>query len=152
MNLSNMNSRGMQRSSFLGFARSAGWWCAALALSALNGCASMQETPQDTVRKLASQRWQHVIEGKFDKAYEMTVPSFRLIKTKESFITSMVVSPVKWHSAEIVRVECEPPSCKVTIKAASQLLMPTRYKGQLVSGIEESWVLEDGKWWKLEVL
>ena len=147
-----MTESAMKLSVFFQLRRTTSKGCVAIAFIALGGCATLQDPPQDTVRKLASQRWQHVIDGKFDKVYEMTVPSFRQIKTKESFITGMVVSPVKWQSAEVVRVECEPLSCKVTIKAASQLLMPTRYKGQLVSGIEESWVLEDGKWWKLEVL
>lgn len=152
MNLSNMNSRGMQPYSFLGFARCAGWLCAALAFSVINGCASIQETPQDTVRKLANQRWHYIVDGKFDKAYDMTVPSFRKLKTKENYTLSMMSANAKWQSGEVVKVECETLTCKVTVKAVSQIALPTRFKGPLVSAQDESWIFEDGQWWKLESL
>jgi len=152
MNLLNMNSRGMQRSSFFGFARCAGWLCAAMALSAINGCASMQETPQDTVRKLANQRWHYIVDGKFDKSYDMTVPSFRKLKTKENYTLSMMSANAKWQSGEVVKVECETLTCKVTVKAVSQIALPTRFKGPLVSAQDETWIFEDGQWWKLESL
>ncbi len=126
--------------------------CAALAVLAIGGCASLQEAPQETVRKLASQRWQYVIEGKFDKAYEMTVPSFRKLKTKENFTIGMMATSVKWQSAEVIKVNCETQTCKVTVKTASQIMMPTRYKGPLVSGLDETWIFEDGQWWKAETL
>lgn len=124
----------------------------ALALTAIAGCASLQSTPQDTVRQLASQRWQFIVEGKFDKAYEMTVPSFRKIKTKESYAVSMLTANVKWQSGEVIKVECETLTCKVTVKTVSQIMLPTRYKGPLVSGLDETWIFEDGQWWKLETL
>lgn len=123
-----------------------------LALSAITGCASLQSTPQDTVRQLANQRWLYIVEGKFDKAYEMTVPSFRKLKTKENYTIAMMTASVKWQSGEVVKVECETQSCKVTVKAVSQIVMPTRFKGPLVSGLDETWIFEDGQWWKLETL
>lgn len=123
-----------------------------LALSAITGCASLQSTPQDKVRQLANQRWQYIVEGKFDKAYEMTVPSFRKLKTKENYAIAMMTASVKWQSGEVVKVECETQSCKVTVKAVSQIMMPTRFKGPLVSGLDETWIFEDGQWWKLETL
>ena len=123
-----------------------------LALSAITGCASLQSTPQDKVRQLANQRWQYLVEGKFDKAYEMTVPSFRKLKTKENYTIAMMTASVKWQSGEVVKVECETQSCKVTVKAVSQIMMPTRFKGPLVSGLDETWIFEDGQWWKLETL
>lgn len=123
-----------------------------LALSAITGCASLQSTPQDKVRQLANQRWQYIVEGKFDKAYEMTVPSFRKLKTKENYTIAMMTASVKWQSGEVVKVECETQSCKVTVKAVSQIMMPTRFKGPLVSGLDETWIFEDGQWWKLETL
>ena len=133
-------------------ARRSALMCAALATSVISGCASMNATPQDTVRQLATQRWQHIIEGKFDKAYEMTVPSFRKLKTKENFTIGMMATSVKWQSAEVIKVSCETQACKVTVKTVSQIMMPTRFKGPLVSAQDETWIFEDGQWWKLETL
>lgn len=124
----------------------------ALALTSITSCVSLQSTPQDTVRQLANQRWKYIAEGKFDKAYEMTVPSFRKIKTKENYAVTMLTANVKWQSGEVIKVECETQTCKVTVKAVSQIMLPTRYKGPLVSGLDETWIFEDGQWWKLETL
>ena len=142
----------MKLHSFFQLQRAKAAGCAAMALLALGGCASLQETPQDTVRKLANQRWQYVIEGKFDKAYEMTAPSFRKLKTKENFTIAMMTASAKWQSAEVIRVKCETQTCKVSVKTVSQIMMPTRFKGPLVSGVDETWIFEEGQWWKLETL
>jgi hypothetical protein len=82
----------------------------------------------------------------------MTVPSFRKLKTKENFTIGMMATSVKWQSAEVIKVSCETQACKVTVKTVSQIMMPTRFKGPLVSAQDETWIFEDGQWWKLESL
>lgn len=118
----------------------------------LSGCATPAANPQEVVRQLASQRWQHIMAGQFDKAYAMTAPSYRKLKTLDFYQRNLSASPVKWQSAEVVRIDCETQTCKVTVKAVSQILMPTRYKGLLNSGLDETWVFEDGQWWMFETL
>jgi len=152
VNFLTLISRDMTPTLFSHAKRLAALLCAAATLLTFSGCASLQSTPQDTVRQLATQRWQHIVDGKFDKAYEMTVPSYRKLKTKENYTIAMMTASVKWQSGEVVKVDCETQTCKVTVKAVSQIVMPTRFKGPLVSGLDETWVFEDGHWWKLETL
>jgi hypothetical protein len=152
MKFCNLIFRDMTHKLFVYAKRYSALLSAAMALTVVTGCASLQSTPQDKVRQLANQRWQYIVEGKFDKAYEMTVPSFRKLKTKENYTVTMLTANVKWQSGEVIKVECETQTCKVTIKAASQIMLPTRFKGPLVSGLDETWVFEEGQWWKLETL
>lgn len=118
----------------------------------LSGCATPAANPQEIVRQLANQRWQYIIAGQFDKAYAMTAPSYRKLKTLDYYQGNLRAAPVKWKSGEVVRIDCVTQTCKVTVKAVSQIVLPTRYKGLLDSGLDESWVFEDGQWWMFETL
>jgi hypothetical protein len=117
------------------------------------GCAALSPVaPEDAVRKLATQRWQALLAGKYDQAYEMLNPAYRKLKSKEQYAFATAAGSVRWKSAEVVRVDCEPQKCTVAIKTVSQIRMPTFYKAPLVSGLDEVWIFEEGQWWKLEKL
>lgn len=115
-----------------------------------SGCASLQTDPPTRVRQLATERWQALLAGKYEKAYEMAVPSYRKIKSLDYYRLNTMAVPVKWKSAEVVRADCEEKRCKVTVRVTSELRMPGRFKGDLDSALEETWVLEDGQWWMFE--
>ena len=117
---------------------------------ALSGCASLQTDPQTRVRQLATERWQALLAGKYEKAYEMAVPSYRKIKSLDYYRVNTMSVPVKWKSAEVVRADCEEKRCKVTVRVLSELRMPGRFRGDLDSALEETWVYEDGDWWMFE--
>jgi hypothetical protein len=118
----------------------------------LSGCATAPVNPQEAVRQLAQQRWQYVLAGKYDKSYDMLVPSYRKLKSLEHYTFASKAAQVQWKSADVVRVECETNTCKVAVQVVSQLRIPTFFKGPLTSGLDETWVFEDGRWWKLETL
>ncbi len=125
-------------------------------LAGAAGCASLTSGPEDQVRALANQRWQHLIAGDFDKAYEMATPGFRKLRTLRDYRVRKATVPVKWLEAEVLRVECTPvetpTKCTVRIKLDSKPVVPTGYKGVLSSGIDETWLFEDGRWWMFESL
>ena len=127
---------------------------AACVLSLLaTGCANMRPAPEETVRKLATQRWQALLAGKFDQAYEFATPGFRKLRSVDSYRTNRSAVPVKWVSAEVLRANCEPTRCTVTVKVLSEPRMPGfRKLSTLESGVDEVWVLEDGQWWIFEKL
>jgi len=127
---------------------------AALGLMSLAvvGCASLQPAPEETVRKLATQRWQALLAGKFDQAYEFATPAFKKLRTVDFYRTNRSAVPVKWVSAEVLRVDCEPQRCSVKIKLISKPIMPGFNKLNLETGLDEVWILEDGQWWMFEKL
>lgn len=125
-------------------------------LAGLAGCASIGAKPEDQVRSLAQQRWQHLVAGDFDKAYEMATPGFRKVRALGDYRLRKSAVPVKWLAAEVLRVACtpaeQPTKCVVRIKLDSEARVPGAPKGVLSSGIDETWLLEDGRWWMFETL
>jgi hypothetical protein len=92
------------------------------------------------------------LANQHERAYEFTNPAYRKLRTREQFVQTSQATSVKWTAAEVVRVECQALKCQVAVKTTSQLRMPTFFKGPLISGLDETWVFEDRRWWKLEKL
>ena len=124
--------------------------------AAAAGCASLLSKPEDQVKALANQRWQYLIAGDFDKAYEMAAPGFRKLRSLRDYRVRKATVPVKWVGAEVLSVACAPiempAKCSVRIKLDSEPVVPTRFKGVLSSAIDETWLFEDGCWWMFESL
>ena len=112
--------------------------------------------PEDQVKALANQRWQYLIAGDFDKAYEMATPGFRKIRNVRDYRVRKSAVPVKWLAAEVLRVACtpteKPTKCVVRVKLDAEPIAPGAPKAGLSSGIDETWLFEDGRWWMFEAL
>lgn len=134
---------------------SASWWIkvsACVVSFTLVGCASLRPAPEETVRKLATQRWQSLLAGKFDQAYEFATPAFRKLRSVDFYRTNRSAVPVKWVSAEVLRVDCEPQRCVAKVKLITRPIMPGFNKLNLETALEEVWIEEDGQWWMFEKL
>lgn len=142
-----LSSSGLRRWALLG---------AATVLVGIGGCASLVSGPEEKVKALATQRWQYLVEGDFDKAYEMATPGFRKVRNLRDYRVRKSAVPVKWMQAEVLRVVCTPlevpTKCVVRIKLDSKPVVPTGFTGVLSSGIDETWLFEDGRWWMFESL
>ena len=132
---------------------------AALALAttlvSIAGCASGVDgalKPETAVAQMASQRWQALVEGDYAKAYAYAAPSYRKINSLELFRGGKQGAAVKWLAAKVLHVDCEATKCTVAIELESKLMTPIRIKGSLKSGLEETWIQEDGQWWVFEKL
>jgi hypothetical protein len=127
---------------------------AAVSAAVLAGCAGLTSSapPEQVVRQLATQRWQALLSRDFDKAYEFAVPSYRALKNADYYRKNREATPVKWIAAEVFGVECEAVKCVVRIQLESKPIVPFNFQGNIVGGIDETWVLEGGKWWMFETL
>ena len=78
---------------------------------ALAGCAVFTPaTPEQIVAKRASDYWQARIAGKYEKAYELSTPAYRKLKTAEQFRVQFGPG-VNVQAAEVASVVCEPQKC-----------------------------------------
>ena len=129
------------------------WGVLVLAMG-LAGCAGMgaPEAPELTVRTLATQRWQALLAQDFNKAYTFLAPSYKQLNTADAYQKKRQGVPVKWIEAKVIRTTCEAEKCDVRIALESKPLTPFAFKGTITSGIDETWVLENGQWWLLETL
>lgn len=123
-----------------------------LTIGAMAGCATVKpEPPELVVRKLATQRWQALLAGEFDKAYALATPGYRQIYDAEAY-RKQRQAPVKWLAAEVYSVKCQEVKCQVTVRLQSKPVVPVMRGIVLDSGIDETWVQEGGQWWMLEPL
>jgi len=122
---------------------------AALALlpaAILAGCATFQATPEETVQKRAAEYWKARQAGDFKQVYELSTPSYRKLRTYEQFRAQFGGS-VGIASAEVTKVTCEPQKCVAKIKIGARPALPGMKLGTIPMYVDETWLLEDGRWW-----
>jgi hypothetical protein len=119
----------------------------ALITLSLIACATTPATPELAVRERATQQWEAMIAGDFDKAYMFMPPSYRAVTTRERFRRSFG-GAVQVLKAEVVSVQCDAADkCVALMKVEAKAGATLRSAGPLVTHFEETWVREDGKWW-----
>ena len=128
---------------------SLGWVGVALCL--LSACASLQQTPEDAVRERATKRWASLIERDFAKAYELIVPSYRSVVGVNAY-RSQFGNSLNWTAAEVVAVSCETDRCTATVRIDAQPLLGLKFGNTISTHVDETWLLEDGRWWFFQKL
>lgn len=127
---------------------------AACATALLTACASLQPaTPEQAVQQRAQARWQALLAGDIAKSYTYMAPSYRAVVDFERY-SGRIGGAAKWLDAEVVRVHCESEEkCTARLKITAQPLMPATTKRSPIStGVDETWLLEDGQWWLYQKL
>lgn len=122
--------------------------CAAMALSA---CASLGgNDPEIQVRQRATERWQALVAGEFNRAYGFNAPSYRAVISADEFRNRNGGS-VKREGSEVVAVKCpEITRCIATIRIDFRPLFGGRFGDKINTHIDETWLLEDGQWWAFQ--
>ena len=113
---------------------------------ALAACATIRpdsppEAKREAVTERVNARWAAILRGDMDTAYAFLSPASKELTPLTSYRTE--ARSKGFRSAKIENVDCEPESCRVTLMVV--------YDHQKMQGIptlvNESWVLEDGKYW-----
>ena len=108
------------------------------------GCAGISgapETPEQAVKARAQERWNALVAGQFDKAFEYITPSTRT--TLPLSVYRGRIAGASWVAAKVTGAVCEPEVCDVTVVLDVYLLPNLPHQQQ----ISEKWLLVDGKWW-----
>jgi hypothetical protein len=120
----------------------------ALAL-ATGGCATIG-TPvstEEAVKARVQQRWDAVVAGKWDTAYNFTSPAYR--KSVDAMAYQARSSgAVKLKSAEVLAVKCQESMCEATVRIGFAPLQ--RGFPETSTDLDERWVSEQGEWWRYE--
>ena len=123
----------------------------ALVAAALAGCATFSAKPESIVRERATQHWNALIAGEFDKSYEFMPPSLRAVTPVASY-KNKFGGAVKWTAAEPTSVNCESQDrcvahMKVTAKVLAFRGVPAARLPPIVNHYDETWIRENGQWW-----
>lgn len=116
-------------------------------LSLLSACAVAPATPEEAVRARAQARWQAMLAGDLQQAYQFLSPASRAVMSFENF-RARFGAMAAWKSAEVFKVRCEQADhCTATIKVTYRPLLPRGSIGTIETSVDEVWLLESGQWW-----
>lgn len=123
-------------------------WLSLSAALILSACASLGGgTPQEQVRQRATERWQALVGGQFSSAYSYNTPGFRAVVTPDGY-RNRIGSSVIWVGAEVIGVNCsEVDKCLVRVRIDFKPVLGSMNDAKVSTHLDETWLLEDGKWW-----
>lgn len=104
-----------------------------------------------TLEERATRRWQLLIDGKPDLAYEYFSPGYKQTRSREEYTELMHRRPVKWVSVHYQDQDCDGEICKVRLMIGYTLDMPVQMVGRVesVDFVTENWLWMDGDWYHL---
>jgi hypothetical protein len=113
----------------------------------LGGCAAAPSVPDNGhLTKRVAARWDLLIAGKLDEAYDYLSPGKRSLITPEQYRSSIKTG--LWRDSKVDSIECgEVDLCKVKV------LVSYSYKGKSADALDitrpliETWRRQAGEWW-----
>lgn len=97
------------------------------------------------------ERWQHLIAGEPEKAWEYLSPGYRMTRDRGAYIQSMSSRPVTWLRAEYHSHTCEQPGqfCAVAVKVYFRVRSRQLGVGDLesFSFLTERWIKSGDTWY-----
>ena len=116
------------------------------------GCASLGASkPEDIVKQRSETFWAARVAGQMDKAYALTTPSYRKLRTLEQY-QSQYAKGAGMKQVSVIKVTCEPEKCTVRTKIEAAPPLMGVSVGTIATHSDEIWLLEDGQWWRYQDL
>jgi len=100
----------------------------------------------DIVEKRAQMRWDALVAGQIETAYEFANPGFRSAIPLEHYIQRQTHIGARWIAAQVEDVDCSATRCEVSVNVTYQLPDP----GMAIDferQFQEIWILTDEQWW-----
>ena len=114
------------------------------------GCASLGSVkPEDAVKQRAEAYWKARAAGQVDKAYALTAPSYRKVRTLDQF-KMQFGNTASIKGVSVVKVDCEVEKCTVRTKVEAAPALMGVSVGTIATHLDEIWLLEDGQWWRYQ--
>jgi hypothetical protein len=119
------------------------------------GCASTgglgSKPPEEVVLTRAQDRWKALLKRDWATAYEYVTPAYRALVPLDRY-GNQFSGPVQWEGATAKSAKCEEKRCEVVVEIVFRTLLPGHRDRVSSTHIQETWVLEDGQWFKFESL
>ena len=126
-----------------------------VAVAVLSGCASLGGmNPEESVKTRANARWAALIKGDQKAAYQYNTPAFRATVTPEKFVERRG-KDVRVLEGDVTKVTCSSSDkcvAQIRLAATAAAMFRQNFPKQVVTYIDETWLLEDGQWWIFEKL
>lgn len=125
---------------------------AAILLAACAGTPQRQAQQPQTLEERALARWQHLIDGEPELAWDYLSPGFRATTSREVYAAQMATRPVRWISARVIGTECESEDvCEVQVEVGVSVQSHVTGVGRVEAqrAIREGWIRSGGQWFNV---
>ena len=101
------------------------------------------------VSKKVIKRWDALIAGKYEDAYQMLSPGMKNIITPHAYAVKVSGRTVQWKKVEVVSATCDDAACAVRIKLSYLYYgsVKTMLGKQMDAYLNENWIKKEGGWW-----
>lgn len=104
-------------------------------------------SPEEIVAQRAKERWEHLMQGRPEQAWEYIAPGSRALLDRASYLAQKRNAPVTYTRVELLETTCEAESCTVELRIHTQAPLPFAGMVPAYSLLRERWVLSDGVWY-----
>jgi hypothetical protein len=121
-----------------------------MAVLLLGACASSPELSMETLEQRVQGRWDVVIAGDYQAAYQYFSPGLRQSVSYENYLRSVVARTVRWTDGQFKEIlKCDESVCKVqtTIHYEVSGLVPGGGAFKSVRVVIEDWIQVDETWY-----
>ena len=118
------------------------------------GCASIgagSRPAEQVVLERAQARWNALVDRDFGAAYAYLTSGYRAVVPLAAY-RRQTTGPAQWESAKAQSAKCESARCIVAVEITFRIGLPGHADRVQSSFVDETWVLEDGQWFKYEAL
>lgn len=119
------------------------------AAALLSACATMGGKPEDVVAQRAQAYWDARTSGDMAKAYALTTPAYRKIRSQLDFTRENRATGAE--RTRVQQVECAPERCTVNMEFQAAVALPMQRNRQkpvtITTSATSVWLLENGEWW-----
>ena len=120
-----------------------------LLASLLFASCSAVSTSESQVPSRSQARWDALLEGDYETAYEYLSPGYRSSVSRVDYEVEWRIRRVNYESAQYKSHDCDEYACTVKIFVAFNVSQPIPgvpvFKSTRM--LEETWVQADGAWW-----
>jgi len=108
------------------------------------------EAEEAQLRERVLARWQALIKGDFDAAYQFETPAYRAIYTPSQF-RYRFGNQTLWRMANVVDIHYDDPIvARVRVEVAYRYADPEKGREMLDmnQGVNEVWLRKENQWWR----
>lgn len=122
---------------------------AALSVLTLAGCAALAPATSETqVTARAEQRWKALMASDWKTVHSFLTPAFGATMPAERYRERFVGVP-RWKNVSVRSAKCEGEKCTVVVRIESEYGARSGMQ-TLSTDAPETWIKEDGQWYKYE--
>ena len=129
----------------------------ALAITGLAACTAnapkkvaVDLSPEEAVAQRATERWQYIIDGDFEAAYQYLTPGARAVMSFQQYAARMVQAQLRWTGVKPAEVICEDAeTCKAEMTLDITVHAPGIGQRGTQTAQSEDWLKSGGQWYYL---